>query len=409
MLKRLWASERGNFALPFAIAMVPMMIGVAGAIDFVGTSNDAEKLQNALDAAGLAIGTKFQSGMTTGEVQQFGQTFFAANLPTAGTQDLQLYYADSIAAFQAAASGDHNAYYISVSSSIKHPGFVSGSPTWQANRSSNVKVAPGTQACVLALDPHASSSVSLQGSTDVSMASCVIASNSDATDSVYRGGSAQITAACVSTVGGSAGLSDSSASLTCGTPLEHQYASFDPLADVSPPPYTFCQSLPNGKTISLSPGTFCDTTWSGNITLDPGVYILRGGKIKLGGDGSLVGHGVTIFLMEGAQFVANANDKLDLSPPTSGPYAGITIFQDRGNTYPLTVNGGAGSLLSGFIYAPDAPITYAGNSDMSAEGECLRIVGKTVEMTGNSSVKSDCTAELGNREMYAGRTITLVK
>jgi hypothetical protein len=46
---------------------------------------------------------------------------------------------------------------------------------------------------------------------------------------------------------------------------------------------------------------------------------------------------------------------------------------------------------------------------MSAAGSCLRLVGDTVAMTGNSAVKSDCTAELGNREMYAGRMITLVK
>jgi len=65
--------------------------------------------------------------------------------------------------------------------------------------------------------------------------------------------------------------------------------------------------------------------------------------------------------------------------------------------------------VSGFIYAPDAAITYAGNSDMSAQGSCLRLVGDTISMTGNSAVKSDCTAELGNRAMYAGRMITLVK
>ena len=61
------------------------------------------------------------------------------------------------------------------------------------------------------------------------------------------------------------------------------------------------------------------------------------------------------------------------------------------------------------VYAPDAPISYAGNSDMSGQGDCLRLVGKTVQMTGNSSVRTDCAALLGNREMYAGRLITLAK
>ena len=222
-------------------------------------------------------------------------------------------------------------------------------------------------------------------------------------------GSALVSAGCVSTVGGTSGLLPPSANLACGTPHEHRYASFDPLADVVPPPYTLCLPVPNGKTYTLSPGTYCDKTLSGNITLNPGVYIMRGTTIKPGGNGSLTGQGVTIFLMESAQIYINANEKVNLSPPTSGPYAGITIFQDHGNTSALTLNGGANSVLSGFIYAPDAPISYAGNSDMSAQGDCLRLVGNTVQMTGNSSVASDCAAALGNRAMYADRMITLVK
>ena len=404
-LKGFWSSERGNFAVATAVAMLPIMIGVAGAIDMVGTSDDAAQLQNSLDAAGLAIGTKYSPSMAAGNVQGLGLTFFAANLSAADQQE----YSGSVSAFQAAASGDPKAYYISLSSSIGRPSFISSSASWQAHRSASIKITPGAQACVLALDPQASAAVSLQGSTNVSMSGCVIAANSDASDAVNRGGSALVSAGCVSTVGGTSGLSPPSANLTCGAPLEHQYASFDPLADVVPPPNTLCLPVPNGKTYTLSPGTYCDKTLSGNIALNPGAYILRGTTIKPGGNGSLTGQGVTIFLMEGAQIYLNANENVNLSPPTSGPYAGITIFQDHGNTSALTLNGGANSVLSGFIYAPDAPISFAGNSDMSGQGDCLRLVGKTVQMTGNSSVRTDCTAVLGNREMYASRLITLVK
>lgn len=405
MILRFARDRRGNFAFATAIAMLPIMLSVAGIMDLVGTSDDAAQLQNSLDAAGLAVGTKYSPGMTAGDVQALGLTFFSANMSTADQQE----YSGSVSTFSAAASGDPSAYYISVSSSISRASFIRGAPSWQAHRSASVKLEPGAQACVLALDPQASAAVSLQGSTNVSMTNCVIAANSDASDAVSRGGSALVSAGCVSTVGGTSGLSSPSANLACGTPLEHQYASFDPLADVVPPPFTLCLPVPNGKTYTLSPGTYCDKTLSGNITLDPGVYILRGTAIKPGGNGSLTGQGVTIFLMEGAQIYINANEKVNLSPPTSGPYAGITIFEDRGNTSALTLNGGANSMISGFVYAPDAPISYAGNSDMSSQGDCLRLVGKTVQMTGNSSVRTDCTAVLGNREMYASRRITLAK
>ncbi|TGP57424.1 pilus assembly protein [bacterium M00.F.Ca.ET.230.01.1.1] len=405
MFRRFWASRRGNFAIATAVAMVPLMLGVAASIDLTGTSDDAAQLQNSLDAAGLAIGTKYQPSMTANDLQQLGQTFFAANMSAADVQE----YSGSVAALQASASGDPSAYFLSLSSSITRPPLVTGMPAWQATRTASVKIKPGAQACVLALDEHADNAVNLQGSTNVTMTGCVIAANSDAADSVNRGGSAIVSAACVSTVGGTQGLTPPSATLSCGTPHEKQYASFDPLADVVPPAYTLCQPVPNGKTITLSPGTYCDKTLSGKITLNPGTYIMRNVTIKPGGNGSLSGQGVTIFLMENSQIYINANEQVNLSPPTSGPYQGITIYQAHGNTQALTINGGSGSLVSGFIYAPDAAIAYAGNSNMSAQGSCLRLVGDTVTMTGNSAVRSDCTAELGNREMYAGRMITLAK
>ncbi|PBC02365.1 TadE/TadG family type IV pilus assembly protein [Mesorhizobium sp. WSM3860] len=405
MIRRFWASTRGNFALATAIAMVPLMLVVAGAVDVAGTSDDAAQLQNSLDAAGLAVGTKYQPTMSAGDLRQFGLTFFAANMSVADAGE----YAGSVGAFQAAASGDPSGYTISLSSSISHAAFISGAPAWQATRSASVEVKPGAQACVLALDPHVGSAVNLQGSTNVAMNGCVIAANSDAAGAVNRGGSAVVSAACVSTVGSTSGLTPPNATLSCGAPLENQYASFDPLANITPPAYGMCQPMPNGKTITLSPGTYCDKTWSGKITLSPGIYILRNVTVKPGGNGILTGQGVTIFLMEGSQLYINANEQVNLSPPTSGPYAGITIFQAKGNTSALTLNGGSGSVVSGFIYAPDAAISYAGNSDMNAQGSCLRLVGNTVGMTGNSAVKSDCAAELGNREMYAGRMITLVK
>ncbi|RUZ51018.1 pilus assembly protein, partial [Mesorhizobium sp. M7A.F.Ca.US.003.02.2.1] len=131
----------------------------------MGTSHDASQLQNSLDAAGLAIGTKFSPDMAAGDVQQLGLQFFAANMSAADQQE----YLGSVSAFAATASGSPSAYFISLSSSISRPSFISASAPWQAYRSASVKIKPGAQACVLALDPHASAAVNLQGSTNVSM------------------------------------------------------------------------------------------------------------------------------------------------------------------------------------------------------------------------------------------------
>ena len=407
MLMRFCKAEDGNYAVILTIAMIPIMSGVAGIVDFVSTSNDASVLQSSLDTAALAIATQYDSGMTKPQLQALGAEFFDANMADANIEDAA---SDELEYFEVSAAADGNSHVIGVSSSITHKGMMGGTDFWRAKRASYVRVRPGEPACLLSLDRQASSAVKIQGSTQVKMDGCVIAANSHATDAVSRGGSAKLDAECVSTVGRTVGLS-SLTKLACGNPLENQYASLDPLAGVTPPAYTACKSMPGGKTKSLTPGTFCNKTWSGDITLSPGVYILRGGQIKLGGNGRLVGHGVTIFLMEGATFDSNANEVIDLSPPTSAtdPYAGITIYQEKANTAQLTINGGSGSLVTGFVYAPGAHVFYAGNSTMSGSGDCIRVVGNTVEMTGNSAIKANCSAELGGREMYAGRIITLVK
>jgi hypothetical protein len=239
----------------------------------------------------------------------------------------------------------------------------------------------------------------------------VIASNSKSDNAIYRGGGALLKAACTNSVGGTNGISSSSnTKLDCPKPLENQYPSFDPLANVTPPPYTACQNVPGGKTKDLKPGTYCNKKLTGEVNLtEPGNYILRGGSVQLGGNGSLKGNEVTIFLMDGATLSINGNELVQLTAPKTGDYAGIVIYQERGNTEPISINGTSDSYVSGFIYAPDAHVFYAGNSLATTNSACLRIVGRTIEMTGNSDIKSDCTAELGGREMFAGRYMSIVR
>lgn len=410
MLRKFWQSESGNFGAITAIAAVPILAGIAGAIDYTMTLNKTGQLQNSLDAAALAIATGYYQGMSDDELGQVGQDSFDANMAgiSSGTQSMD--YEDELPDDLAAmATADGDEFFITATSGLVHQGLVGGMD-WTVNRRSVVRIRKGPPACVLALDPKADSAVKIQGSTDVVMEGCVIAANSKSSTAIYRGGAALLEALCVNTVGRTSGLGNiSNVQLDCAAPMENQYPSFDPLLGVVPPSYTGCQGLPGGKTKTLSPGTYCNKTISGDVTLQPGTYILRGGQVKLGGNGKLVGSGVTIFLMEGAEFSVNGNEILQLTPPTSGPYAGITIFQEKTNTNTIAINGTSGSFVSGFVYAPGAHVFYAGNSATSTLTACLRLVSKTIEMTGNSSMKSDCSAELGGRDMLASRYMSIVR
>lgn len=411
MFKRFWRSERGNFAMIAAIASVPVLAAVAAAADYTHAINKAGQLQNALDASALAIATAYQLGMSDEELTELGQDYYENNMVgILDGSEVPFEYDDELTGdLTAIATSEEDEDFIIARSAITHRGIL-GAMNWPMSRRSVVKIKRGPPACVLALDPAASAAVKFQGSTDITMLGCVIASNSRSDSAISRGGSALLTAACTNSVGGTSGIASSSnVNLDCGAPLEKQYPSFDPLARVAPPAYTGCQNVPGGKNKTLSPGTYCGKKLSGNITLEPGSYILRGGSVDLGGNGSIKGEGVTFFLMEDAQFTINGNELIQLTPPTSGDYAGIVIYQEKTNDNSISINGTSDSYLSGFIYAPGAHVFFAGNSLATTQSECLRIVANTIEMTGNSDLKSDCNAALGGREMYAGRYMSIVR
>ena len=130
MLLRFWKSEDGNYAAIFAIAMLPIMSGVAGVVDYVGTSTGASKLQESLDATGLAIATKYHSGMTQAEIDEFGTNFFSANINRSGiafstTDELPASGAfNQVVNFHATAEKQGQDINVKVSAQLKHSGFV---------------------------------------------------------------------------------------------------------------------------------------------------------------------------------------------------------------------------------------------------------------------------------------------
>jgi hypothetical protein len=406
MASRFLKAESGNLNLIFAIAMIPLMTAVVGLVDFTTMNRKADKVQNALDTAALEIGVNYYRGMSGEELEDLGRNIFLANIVDLHLVDFE-YDKALLPSFKAGADYGEEADLIHVRSNVGHDAMIGWFDRWTTTRHSIVRVRPGLPACVLALDRTASPGLRIQGAAKVTMDGCVLASNSRASNAVSRDGSSELTAECVVSSGGTSGIKGSgNAKLGCGTPLENQYPSLEPLAHVVPPSYTACQGLPNGRVKTLSPGTYCNQTFSGDIALQPGIYILRGGTVNLGGNGALVGSGVTIFLMEDARFSITANQTVQLSPPDNGDYAGITIYQPRTNKSQVTINGGSDSYIEGFIYAPGAHVFHAGNSDTGANG-CLRIVGNTIEMTGASNVRSDCEAELGGRKLNAGRHIAI--
>ena len=113
----------------------------------------------------------------------------------------------------------------------------------------------------------------------------------------------------------------------------------DPLAYLEEPEYAGCDFVDlelDEVAVTLWPGVYCGTLTVKNnthVTLMPGVYVIVGGPLKTESNAVVVGVGVTIFLTESPDYPFEpmsfqSSSVLDLTAPTSGPYAGILFWGD---------------------------------------------------------------------------------
>jgi hypothetical protein len=152
----------------------------------------------------------------------------------------------------------------------------------------------------------------------------------------------------------------------------------DPLAAVPPPdptgmPIRSANTLTvSGATVSMTinPGIYIGGIKVQNgatLIMQPGIYIFQGGGFQVSQPGTTVqGTGVMIYNTgtSGATGTGSINfdDKctVTLRPPTSGTYAGISIFQNRLANQNVQIQANHNKTITGAIYAPAAAFTLTG-------------------------------------------------
>jgi Flp pilus assembly protein TadG len=98
-LTRFRRAERGNVAVLFAIAIVPILGFVGGAIDYSRVNNARTAMQAALDTAALMISKDATSSMTAAQINERAQTYFNSlyNHPEAQNVVVNATYTNSTA------------------------------------------------------------------------------------------------------------------------------------------------------------------------------------------------------------------------------------------------------------------------------------------------------------------------
>jgi hypothetical protein len=254
----------------------------------------------------------------------------------------------------------------------------------------------GPAPCAICLlDRHAPQALSVTGNGDVTVVDAGVMVNSDHPQAAVVASSGSLSAVSIGVVGG--WTASGSGGFT-PTPDTRVGPLPDPLGDLPTPDQL--GSLPDrgsvtvgGTDLTIDPGRY-DTiavTGGGDLTLAPGVYVVTGGLTLSAG--AVLGSGVTIYLAcaayptpcsgPGAAFTQNSGQYL-ATPPITGPYQGLALFADRGNTAPLRFTGSAASSFTGTIYARQAAMQlHSGTVTLQLDS---LVVVRTLEVNASAQI-----------------------
>lgn len=262
-------------------------------------------------------------------------------------------------------------------------------------------------ACILALHTSASKAALFSGSSTSKFLGCSVMSNSLADDAVTIQGTGKLETSCVYSAGGISTTASGLKLDDCKSTQVGVSPVGDPYADVPEPTASATCQGTSGAT--LNPGTYCSgLSLKGTVSLNPGVYVIKGGDFTVNANALVTGSGVTIYIKGSGRVSMNGNSTTQLSAPTDGDYSGVLFMGDRtdkGSTK-NSFNGTNDSTLTGALYFANQPLVFNGN--FSGLNGCTQIVALTVEWNGNANVKKDCTA-YGMKSLPAAQLVKLVE
>jgi hypothetical protein len=372
--------RRGSVTVMVSVCLIGLLSFVALSIDGGLFMDRKQKVQAAADAAALAAvedlflnwiynkgldpnGTAAAAAVASASANGFSSPPPVVNIPPlSGPFTGMPGYAEVIITY------DQQRYFSRV--------FGTNNVTISARAvAQGVWVAP--KIGILVLNPTAPGSLTDTGGGSVSVigAPLIVDSNSPTAVTITGGGTITATELDVTGVPGLSG-SGFIGTINSGVP-----PTPDPLAYLpQPDPSTMTQynnvHLENG-TLTIFPGVYnggITVTGKGQtptLIMSPGIYYMNGGGFSFSGGANLVANGVMIFnapKSNSDNISINGSGSISLSPPTTGMYAGISLFQQRGTTNTIYVTGNGGSSVTGTFYTANGTLNVSGNGTNNVLG-----------------------------------------
>jgi len=415
------AAERGNVAITFGLALLPIMTAVGAAVDYSRANAAKSVVQSALDAAVLAGALDGSSNWKNVATNVYNSNVAAKNI-TAPAPTFTLP-ADST-------------YVGSANASI--PASVMGVVGYQkldVSANATAMAAEADNSCILTLDkgqPTSHVSLTLNGAPVINLSGCSIRSNTSMNCNGHDGNVTKSFA--------------SGAAVGCGHPKSNASVVPDIYKDLAKNITQICNgarpgvtwtpgTLPTGagiKTITNAAGYtehhICgDMQVSGNGSLSgvaPAsdvIIVIENGSLIVDDKSSITTARTTIVLTGNNNYAAKidfpqGNGKvatLGLSPSTTpgNPWQGVALFLDPVLTKDVDNKWGPGADFDadGLVYLGNSNVVTDGNTS-SANSKCTKFVMNG--FTTNGSVKLDFAqqncAALGLKQ-WGGIVVHLTK
>ncbi|MBY0256965.1 TadE/TadG family type IV pilus assembly protein [Methylobacterium sp.] len=342
-LRQFKPSEGGGTLVLFALIM-PILFGLsAAALEYAGLVKRRAELQRAADGASIAGVNQFKlANADDASAIRTAQAMAVAQARNNGGTTPQV---------TAAVIGSHTGVQVTVSETVPLSfGKLLNMPSVDIAVSSTAKLTGTTRLCLLALDPLAMGAFHLESAARITAADCSLYSNSINPAGIQSENAAVAKSLSTCSAGGYTGASSNfTPPPATGCPVLR-----DPLADRQPPAVGSCavlpalvnpiidQLIPNnpiyGRNVvsrrtTLRPGTYCGglhITRGAQVTLEPGIYVMKDGPLVVDMAGSITGANVGFYfagLQTGLLF--DKTSFIDLTAPKDGDMAGLLFFEER--------------------------------------------------------------------------------
>jgi Flp pilus assembly protein TadG len=314
-------AEAASTLTTFAL-MMPVLAGAVGiSIDYGRAALLKTRMQAVADSAALMSARQLQLAQSTSDkVTAYANSYVASQLQGVTT----------------AVEVDPKAYTVRVrlTSDVTRMfdvlSFQGGN--MPVGASATAKLSSGLPLCLIGLDEKAPDTIALEKDALLTAPGCLVYSNSKSPQGISSKNNAVLRAGYICSAGGKVASANSNFT---PQPMTDCPVMPDPLATRQVPSDGPCKYLAKiilGGSETLQPGVYCGgliITLGADVKMAPGVYVIKDGPFLVGGNSTLTGENVGIYLKGLASNLKfDAQTTISLTAPKNGPMTGLLIYDD---------------------------------------------------------------------------------